>query len=170
MEISTVARPEDTPTALRFNRRPRVLLVASSGGHLLELLELAGEFAPDSRFWVTFDSQDARVLLAGESVEYAHSPTNRSLKNLVRNCLLAFRIIPRLRPDAVITTGAGVAVPFLYAARVLGVDTIFIESLARVNRLSLSGRLVYPIASHVLVQWPELASRYRRCRYAGAVM
>ena len=44
----------------------QVLLVASSGGHLLELLELADEYPPATRHWVTFDKPDARVLLAGE--------------------------------------------------------------------------------------------------------
>ena len=145
------------------------MLVASTGGHLLQLLELAGQYRRGSRHWVTFDKRDARALLAGESVEYAHSPTNRHIGNLIRNCLLAFRVILRLRPDAVITTGAGVAVPFVYAARILGIESIYVESLARVEELSLTGRLVYRMASHFFVQWPELAERRRKCRYVGTI-
>ena len=148
----------------------QVLLVASSGGHLLELLELADEYAPATREWVTFDKPDARVLLAGERVTYAYSPTNRHLGNLIRNALLAFRVVLRTRPRAVITTGAGVAVPFLYAARVLGHRAIYVESLARIDQLSLTGRLVYPVVTHLFVQWPELARRYRRGRYVGAIL
>jgi UDP-N-acetylglucosamine:LPS N-acetylglucosamine transferase len=151
-------------------RQPKVLLVASNGGHLVELLELAGEFAPQSRHWITFNKLDANVLLAGESVQYAHGPTNRHLGNLIRNSLLAVWIVVRLRPDAVITTGAGVGVPFIYAARLFGRKAIFIESLARIDQLSMSGRLAYPVASAFFVQCPELALRYRKCRYAGALM
>jgi beta-1,4-N-acetylglucosaminyltransferase len=147
-----------------------VLLVASSGGHLIELLELANQFESHRRRWVTFDKPDARGLLIGESVTFAYGPTNRHLGNLLRNLVLAFRVILRVRPDAVITTGAGVGVPFLYAARVFGKRAIYVESLARVDRLSLSGRLVYPVATDFFVQWPELSERYRKGRYAGAIM
>src|SRR4051812_4055685 len=42
---------------------------------------------------VTFDKSDARSLLAGEAVTYAHSPTNRNLRNLFRNSLLAVRLL-----------------------------------------------------------------------------
>jgi beta-1,4-N-acetylglucosaminyltransferase len=169
MKKSTAERPRRPATTLGCERHPKLLLVASSGGHLVELLELAGPYSRESRHWVTFDKRDARVLLAGESVEYAHSPTNRHIGNLIRNCLLALRVILRLQPDAVITTGAGVGVPFVYAARILGVESIYVESLARVEELSLTGRLVYRTASHFFVQWPELAERRRKCRYAGAI-
>lgn len=147
-----------------------VLLVASSGGHLLELLELAAEYEPVTRHWVTFDKPDARALLTGERVTYAYSPTNRHLGNLVRNAFLAVRVLLRTRPRAVITTGAGVGVPFLYAARAMGCRAIYVESLARIDQLSLTGRLVYPVVTHFFVQWPGLARRYRRGRYAGAIL
>ena len=49
--------------------------------------ELADEYTPATREWVTFDKPDARVLLAGERVTYAYSPTNRHLGNLIRNAL-----------------------------------------------------------------------------------
>lgn len=150
--------------------RAEVLLVASSGGHLLELLELADEYAPATRHWVTFDKPDARALLTGERVTYAYGPTNRHLGNLVRNAFLAPRVLLRTRPRAVITTGAGVGVPFLYAARAMRRRAIYVESLARIDELSLTGRLVYPVVTHLFVQWPELARRYHRGRYVGAIL
>jgi UDP-N-acetylglucosamine:LPS N-acetylglucosamine transferase len=152
------------------SERADVVLVASSGGHLLELLELAGEYAPATRHWVTFDKPDARALLTGERVTYAYSPTNRHLGNLVRNAFLAVRLLFRTRPRAVITTGAGVGVPFLYAARAMRRRAIYVESLARIDQLSLTGRLVYPVVTHFFVQWPELARRYRRSRYVGGIL
>jgi len=164
-----------TPTRVKLGSRarnvdtPDVLLVASSGGHLLELLELAGQYERRRRHWITFDKPYARVLLEGESVTFAYGPTNRHVGNLLRNIVLAFQVMFRLAPVAVITTGAGVGVPFLYAARAFGKRAIFVESLARIDQLSLSGRLVYPVATDFFVQWPELAERYRRGRYAGAI-
>jgi beta-1,4-N-acetylglucosaminyltransferase len=152
------------------NSNLSVLLVASSGGHLLELLQLVDQYQHSRRHWVTFDKPDARTLLDGEPVTYAFSPTNRNLKNLARNLWLALRLVHRLRPDAVITTGAGVGVPFLYAARLFGKRAVFVESLARIEQLSMSGRLVYPIATDFFVQWPELAARYDRTRFEGAIL
>ena len=119
---------------------------------------------------MTFDKPDARVLLADEAVTFAYGPTNRNVGNLIRNLVLAIRLMFRLRPNAVITTGAGVGVPFLYAARLLRKKAIYVESLARIDELSLSGRMVYPIATDFFVQWPELTERYQRGRYEGAIV
>ena len=145
------------------------LMVASNGGHLLQLLQLRDEWPRARRHWVTFDKSDARSLLAGEAVTYAHSPTNRSLRNLIRNSLLAMGLLHRLRPTAVITTGAGVAVPFCYLGRLFGARVIYIESFSRVNAPSLTGRLVHPVAHDFFVQWPPLVSRYRKARWVGAI-
>ena len=145
------------------------LLVASSGGHLLQLLQIRGVL-PDAHWtWVTFDTQDAVFLLRDECVVYAHHPTNRSLVNLIRNTLLAIRLVWRVRPQVVVSTGAGVAVPFCYVAKLFGASIVFIESFARTSNLSLSGRLVKPIASRFFVQWPDTAPDDHKAEYRGAL-
>jgi UDP-N-acetylglucosamine:LPS N-acetylglucosamine transferase len=145
------------------------LLVASSGGHLLQLVELRDEWPRHARHWVTFDSPDARSLLAGERTTYAHSPTNRNIPNLVRNVFLAIRLFRRLRPRAVVTTGAGVGVPFCYVGRLFGARVIYIESFSRISEPSLTGRLIYPVAHEFFVQWPQLKRHFSRARYEGAI-
>ena len=119
------------------------------------------------RFWVTLPAADTEDLLKDETVVWAFGPTNRNVPNLFRNLRLAFSVLRKERPDAVVSTGAGVSVPFVWAARLLGIRTIFIEDLTRVSGLSLSGKLVYRVADVFLVQWPELAARYRRAQYRG---
>lgn len=148
-------------------RRPTFLLVASSGGHLLELLGLSNEYARDERHWVTFDKPDARALLEGEEVSFAYHPTNRNLLNLVRNAMLAGRLLLTLRPRAIISTGAGVAVPFCYLGRMLRIPVVFVESFARVRGPSLTGQLVYPIATEFFVQWPALRTALPASRFEG---
>lgn len=145
------------------------LLVASSGGHLLQLNQLREIWEREERHWVTFDKPDARSLLAGEAVTFAHHPTNRSLRNLVRNTLLAARLLRRLRPSAIVTTGAGVAVPFCYLGRLYGAKVIYIESFARVDEPSLTGRLVHPAADRFFVQWPALETRFRKAEHLGGL-
>ena len=75
-----------------------LLLVCSSGGHLQQLLALRDAWGAYSHVWVTFDKSDARSLLGGERVVYAHWPTNRSLKNLFRNLVVAWRTLRDVRP------------------------------------------------------------------------
>ena len=65
---------------------------------------------------------------------------------------------------AVVTTGAGLVVPYVLAARLAGSAIVFVESMARVGDASLTGRIVAPLARTVLVQWPETSRVYRRAR------
>jgi len=143
----------------------KLALVCSSGGHLLQLYCLKNFWQDYERFWVTFSTSDASSLLSGEKKFWAYHPTNRNIKNLFKNFFLAFRILRAERPDALISTGAGVAVPFIYAARLLGIKTVYIESFTRINDISLSGKLVYLVAGHFIVRWPELAARYSRAKF-----
>ena len=159
-------------SVVRKRRRsaPRpVLLVASSGGHLLQLTQLRDEWPADQRHWVSFDKPDALSLLRDEQVTWAHHPTNRNVPNLMRNGWLAVRLVARLRPGAVVTTGAGVAVPFCYVGRLLGARVVYIESFARVTEPSLTGRLVHPVAHAFFVQWPAMVRHYRRATYLGGL-
>ena len=133
----------------------------------MQLHSLGDVWRRGRRLWVTLPAADTEDLLKDETVVWAFGPTNRNVPNLFRNLRLAFSTLRRERPDAVVSTGAGVSVPFVWAARLLGIRTIFIEDLTRVSGLSLSGKLVYRVADVFLVQWPELAARYRRAQYRG---
>jgi UDP-N-acetylglucosamine:LPS N-acetylglucosamine transferase len=150
-------------------RAADILLVCSSGGHLQQLLALREAWGPYSHVWVTFDKSDARSLLRDEPVVFAYWPTNRSLKNLLRNLLVAWRTLRSVRPRIMLTTGAGVAVPFAWLARLRGVKVVYIESFTRIERPSLTCRLVAPVADRVYAQWPELTRVVRKARYAGNV-
>jgi UDP-N-acetylglucosamine:LPS N-acetylglucosamine transferase len=130
--------------------------------------ELRDAWSDFERVWVTFDKADTRSLLVGERVLHAHGPTNRNIPNLLRNLRLAWRVLRDERPVAILTTGAGVAVPFAWLARVRGIPTVYVESLTRIDALSLSGRMIAPVATRVYAQWPELAhSSGGRVRFAG---
>ena len=148
----------------------RVLLVCSPGGHLQQMLALEPAWRGAERTWATLPGTDAESLLADEQVVVGHSPTNRSLKNLARNTLLAWRTLRRLRPDAVLSTGAGLAVPFFVVGKLLRIRLVYVESVTRTESLSLSGRLVYPLADRFFVQWPGVAERFRRAEYEGGIL
>ena len=118
--------------------RADLLLVCSTGGHLLQLVALREAWQPFTRAWVTFDKSDARSLLADERVYFAHGPTNRSIKNMLRNLWVAWRVLARGPAEGLVTTGAGVAVPFAWVARLRGAKVVYVESLARIEGPSLT--------------------------------
>ncbi len=149
----------------------KLCLVASSGGHLMELFSLRDAWQDcDERVWVTFPTQDALSLLENEEVRWAYYPTNRNLWNLVRNIGFAWQFLRQYKPDVIISTGAGVGVPFIWIGAILNIQTIFIESITFTNQRSLSGKLVYSIVDRYLVQWPELAEKYSKAQYRGQVL
>jgi UDP-N-acetylglucosamine transferase subunit ALG13 len=150
--------------------RADLLLVCSPGGHLMDLAALREVWQDHSRIWVSLDRAGVRSLLADEQVLFAHGPTSRNVPNLLRNTVVAWRTVSAVRPRAVLTSGAGVAVPFAWVARLHGARVVYVECAGRVDGRSLSGRFIGPIASHVFVQWPEQVERWRKARYAGNVL
>ena len=135
----------------------------------MELLQLADLWPRERRHWVTFQTSDALSLLAGETTTWAYHPTNRNLPNLIRNFGLALRMVRHRDVQAVVTTGAGVGVPFVIIGRLVGVNIVYIEGMARINSPSLTGRLVYPFADTFIVQWPGLLRFFKRAKSHGTV-
>jgi len=148
----------------------KLCLVCSSGGHLFELFSLDEMWSAKDHFWVSFATQDASYLLKDEKVYWAHYPTNRNILNLFRNLFLAWKVLKKEKPDIVISTGAGVGVPFLLVGWVLRKKTIYIELITRIDNISLSGLLVYPFVDKFLVQWEGLVKKYRKAEFHGRTL
>lgn len=147
----------------------RVLLVACSGGHLLQMIALKPAWEDLETQWVTLEAADSKYLLDSAEVVFARGPVARNLPNFFRNLSAARRTIREFQPDVILSTGAALAVPYFIVGRLLGVRTVYVESFTRVNRPSLSGRMVYPLASVFFVQWPN-SFRRRRALYAGSIV
>jgi UDP-N-acetylglucosamine:LPS N-acetylglucosamine transferase len=147
----------------------KICLTCSPGGHLSQLERLRPWWENHDRFWVVLDRDDIRSVLPAEQIISPYHPTTRSARNAVRNFFLAFRILRRERPDVIVTTGAGVAVPFFLAARMLGIATVYIEVFGRINLPTLSGRLCHPMADLFLLQWPEQQRFYPKGQLVGTL-
>jgi UDP-N-acetylglucosamine:LPS N-acetylglucosamine transferase len=148
----------------------RVLLVGSSGGHLAQLVALEPWYAERERTWVTFNTLDARSQLSDERVFWAAFPTTRNLPNLLRNTLLAIRLVPRERPDVVVSTGAAVALPFFLVAKLLGIRTVFIEVYDRLDTRTMTARLCRPFTDLFCVQWEEQKALYPDATVIGHLL
>jgi len=147
----------------------KVCLVGSSGGHLAHLYMLKKFWHDKERFWVTFDKEDARSLLKDEKMYSCYYPTNRNIKNLIRNTILAVKVLRKERPELIISSGAAVSVPFFYLGKLFGAKLIYIEVFDRIDKPTLSGRLVYPITDKFIVQWEEQKQVYKKAINLGSI-
>lgn len=147
----------------------KICLVGSSGGHLAHLNLLKEVWETEERFWVTFDKEDARSILKNEKMYTCFYPTNRNLTNLIRNTFLAYRIIRKEKPDVIISSGAAVAVPFFYLGKMFGSKTVYIEVFDRINKPTLTGKLVYPVTDKFIVQWIEMKKVYPKAIFLGGI-
>jgi exopolysaccharide biosynthesis glucuronosyltransferase PssD len=136
--------------------RQRVLAVASSGGHWVQLRRLSPAFQGHDVAYLTTDEghrdevAPARFHTVGDA--------NRSSKlALVRSATKILWVLLRERPDVVVSTGAAPGYLAIRLGKVLGARTVWIDSVANVDELSLSGRMASAQADLCLTQWPHLA-------------
>ena len=151
-------------------KRLRICLAASAGGHISQLLKLAESWNGYETFCVT-TTEVVRDKLSRFGEVYVVGECNR--EHLIRTIsvlLRCIRIVLRQRPDVVISTGAAAGCMLCFLGKMLGAKVVWVDSITNVERLSLSGRMVRYIADLFLVQWPELAGRYKRVEFVGTVV
>jgi len=155
---------------LNFNfeeRNAKILAIASIGGHWIELLRLMSLFEGKD---VTFISNKESLK---ESVNghkfYTVPDANRDDKfNLIKCIAKVFGCILFIRPQVIITTGAAPGLLGILVGRILGIKTIWIDSVANVEKLSLSGNIATLLADRVYTQWEHLANK--RVTFGGNVL
>lgn len=152
----------------RTDRYPKLLAVSSGGGHWVQLLRIKSAFENCEVTFVTVHAS-YRVQVPDHKF-YVVSDANRwNLPGLVKAaCRLAW-ILWNERPDIVVSTGAAPGYLALRFGRMLGARTVWLDSIANVEKLSLSGLRIGHCADLWLTQWPHLA-RPDGPHYAGTVL
>lgn len=146
-----------------------LLFVSSAGGHLAQLTSLESWWRQHDRRWVTFRIPDAVAVLEHEEVIYAYHPTTRNAWNALRNFFLAVKVL-RTRPDVIISTGAGVALPFFLVGTVMRIPRVYIEVYDRIDTPTLTGRLCRPLSTQFCVQWEEQLAVYPGATVIGPLL
>lgn len=165
------ALPETDAAVLDdVSRGAKVLWVSSTGGHLAELMRIEQELrpGPDS-LWVTFDTPQSQVLLAGRRRRFVDYISPRDIGGTLRGAGTLYRILQQERFDYCISAGAAIAVSGLPLAALRGIRTYYVESVARSQGPSLTGRML-ALAPRVrtLSQYEGWSSG--RWPYAGTVL
>lgn len=147
----------------------KVAVACSAGGHLTEVLQLEGVFRQREHFFVTFRREDSKELAKRERVYFIIDPKRNPLK-LMKNLFQSVWVLLKERPSVILTTGAGVVIPFCYLAKLARAKIIYIESFCRVREPSFTGKLLYPIADLFFVQWEDMLEKYgKKAAYEGGV-
>ena len=135
---------------------------------MLQIQQLRPIYKKYHHFFLTFKRDMSIDLAKKEQVIFVVDPL-RNLAKLVKNIIQSLLIFLKERPDLVIANGGGVVVPFCFFSRIFSKKIIFIESFSRVNKPSLSGKLLSNIVDILIIQWKPLQKFYKKAIYGGCI-
>ena len=153
--------------------KQKVMFIASTGGHLSELLQLKPLFSEYDFHLVTEKTKSTENFKDEykSKVDFLVYGTKSHLLayafKFPFNVLKSFFIFFKVKPDVVVTTGTHTAVPMCYIAKLFGKKVIFIETFANSTTPTSSGKMVYRIADKFIVQWEGLLEHYPNAIYGG---
>ena len=143
----------------------KVCIVSSCGGHLTEVRMLLPAYREMDHFYVINDRAILPPDMHGRTYFISHAERNWKI---VLNFLEAYRILRRERPSVLLSTGAGPAVPFAVVGRFLfGMRIVFVETFTRIERPSLTGRLMYRLSHDFYYQWAALRKFFPHAIHGG---
>lgn len=154
-------------------KKKKVLFISSVGGHLTQLLQLGPLFQEYDYHMVTEKSEITLKMKDHYKMSYlvygARNYPFRYIFKFSYNIIKSFCIFFKVKPDVIVTTGAHTSVPMCYIAKLFGKKVVFIESFAKSQSKTISGRIVYPIADLFIVQWESMLELYPKAIYGGAI-
>lgn len=147
----------------------RLLLVASGGGHWVQLSRLSPAFEGHHALYAT-TMRGVQAPSGGRAVEFVHDASRSQPTMFVLLILQVLFLVLKFRPHVIITTGAAPGLVALQIGKLFGARTVWIDSLANVKKISLSGRLAERYADLWLTQWPHLVEQHPNLSSFGSVL
>lgn len=149
----------------------RVCFTSSSGGHFEQLLMLKSLFAEYDSFIVT-EKTKYNQNFSEVPIYFTKQVNRRNVTYFIAffyNVLFSFYIFVVKRPDIVVSTGVLSTIPLCLIAKLFRKKVIYIESFAKINSPTLTGRVMYKFADIFYVQWPEMLKVYPKAKYIGGI-
>jgi len=148
-------------------KKLKICVACSTGGHMVQAKQLVPVYEKYEHFFFTFSGGVADEMKKTERVRTIPNIVRRNPLSWLVGAILSGYVALVERPDVVISTGAGIVVFFCVFAKLLGAKLIFIESMARVERPTLTARLLYPFSDLFIVQWPDLLNYFPKAKFLG---
>lgn len=153
------------------NKNKKICLISSSGGHLEQIRQLSKIINNYDCFYVVTRTKATEAI---KEKRYIVSDLVRTNK-IILTLRLIWMMIEQLlvfikeKPDVIITTGAGVAIPMCIIGKIFRKKIIYIESFARINTPNKTGKIIYKFADLFIIQWEELRKYYPNAIYGGSI-
>lgn len=156
-------------------KKKKVLFIASTGGHLSELMQLSPMFKNYDYHIITEKDKSTKELEKqyGKRISYMVYGTRSHLFKYIFqflwNCILTVFYYFKIRPKYIISTGTHTAGPMCLLGKIFGSKIIFIETFANRNTKTATGKLVYKFADLFIVQWEEMLEIYPKAVLGGSI-
>ena len=149
----------------------KICFIASTGGHFEQLMMLKPLMDKNESFIVT-EKTGYSVITNNRKIYYLRQ-VNRNERTFIfkmmANTISSLNIFLREKPDVVISTGALASIPMCLLSKIFKRKVIFIESFAKINSPTLTGKLIYKFADRFYVQWEEMKEFYPNAIYKGGI-
>lgn len=142
-----------------MKKQKKILAISSIGGHWIQLLRIVRPLEKDFTVEYMCTHIKCATMVEGKQFYKIEDFSRWDAYKILPALLKAIRLLKKSKPSVVITTGAAPGLVCLLAAKLCGIKTIWIDSIANVEHLSASGRIAKKIADKVYTQWPDLAER-----------
>lgn len=152
--------------------RKKICLISSSGGHFEQLLTLRKLSENNDIFIVT---EKTKYNKKDKKIKYYVKQVNRKEILFIPKMMLIFFkslfIFIKERPDVIISTGVLASIPMLLIGHIFKKKVIYIESFAKINSPTMTGKLIYKkhIADRFYVQWETMKEFYPDAIYLGGI-
>ncbi|MFT8929768.1 MAG: PssD/Cps14F family polysaccharide biosynthesis glycosyltransferase [Sporolactobacillus sp.] len=147
-----------------------IVLISSTGGHWSQLIEIYQKCKKKDNIYLITEKNATNDNIKGILfLTQQDRKSNWFIFVFLYNVIKSLYFVLKIKPIEVISTGAGMAVPFLMFSKIVGSKIIFIESFAKVTSPTLTGRIVYKFADEFFVQWPEMLKIYPKAKYRGSL-
>lgn len=161
--------------SLIMDKKKKIMLICSNGGHLAQILELEELFIKYDYLLVTEEAPSTLPLKEKYNIRYLKARSKGKKRNLnflstlFFNSLLSIKLLVKHFPKAIITTGSHTAIPMCILGKLSGIKIIWILSFARVDSRAFSADIVYPLTNKFIVQWPDAQKYYKKSIYLGGI-
>jgi beta-1,4-N-acetylglucosaminyltransferase len=155
------------------NRKLKVCLISSSGGHLAQLKQLLPLVSSKYNYFLVTEKNETSLSLQKKHPTFFLKQQERKnisfLKNFTINVFKSVWILLKQKPDVIISTGAGAVLPLCVLGALFGKKVVFLESFAKITSPTITGRIIYKFADRFYVQWEEMNEIYPKATYKGAI-
>ncbi len=152
--------------------KKKICLISSSGGHFEQLLCLK---PLSENFNVFFVTEKTKYNKSDKKIKYFVKQVNRKEVLFIPNMIMVFfkslYIYIKEKPDVIISTGVLSTIPMLFIGHFFKKKVIYIESFAKINSPTMTGKLIYKkkIANQFYVQWKSMLEFYPDAIYKGGI-